>query len=55
MNRTIDANVATHIGTYSDAVEILSGKRILLLLYSAFTVLSASGSYVSCGVAHHGR
>jgi hypothetical protein len=29
MNRTIDANVATHIGTYSDAVEILSDKRIL--------------------------
>ena len=29
MNRLIDANVAAQVGTYSDAVEISAGKRII--------------------------
>ena len=31
MNRTIDAGVAARIGTYSDAVEIAPGKRLLFV------------------------
>jgi 2-iminobutanoate/2-iminopropanoate deaminase len=31
MNRTIDAGVAARIGTYSDAVEIAPGKRLVFV------------------------
>ena len=31
MNRTVDAGVAARIGTYSDAVEIAPGKRLLFV------------------------
>ena len=29
MNRLIDAGIARHIGTYSDAVEVTAGKRLV--------------------------